>query len=284
MHHGIAGRVFGALGDAAGRSGWSHDRIAEGAYAAARSLTRASGPRRRARVQRDRAAADAPSLEHSLRGRLAVGALNGAFGDSLQRRGNRLALPMSLRLDGRNVELDRARRWRAPTRTPRPRSRCSSTDCARPTKRGSWAPPAMSRTARGSRPSSATRRSTSATTPAGTSPRTGASSPSCSTSITAHWPVDGRRDRADRPLDGRSRRPQRVSLRQPTPVVAGAGPPRVHARLAASRRPAREGGDARDRPRLPRLPETRAASRRRSRPQLRDQGPRSRLPRRRGLA
>jgi hypothetical protein len=35
----------------------------------------------------------------------AAGALNGAFGDSMHRRGNRLAVPMSLRLHGRNVEL-----------------------------------------------------------------------------------------------------------------------------------------------------------------------------------
>jgi pimeloyl-ACP methyl ester carboxylesterase len=104
MHQGIAGRVFGALGDAAKPARVMHDGIAEGAYAAARGLAKglvhggvlaASAARR----------PDAPSLEQSVTGRLAIGALNGAFGDSIHGRGNRLAVPMSLRRDGRDVEL-----------------------------------------------------------------------------------------------------------------------------------------------------------------------------------
>ena len=104
MHHGIAGRVFGALGDAAKPVQTIHDGIAESAYAAARGLTKGlvrGGALAFSATRRP----DAPSLEHSVRGRLAVGALNGAFGDSLQRRGNPLAVPMSLRRRGRNVEL-----------------------------------------------------------------------------------------------------------------------------------------------------------------------------------
>ncbi len=104
MHHGIAGRVFDALGDAAKPVQVLHDGIAEGAYAAARGLTKGL-VRGGALAFSATRGPGAPSVEHSLRGRLAVGALNGAFGDSMQRRGNRLAVPMSLRQHGRNVEL-----------------------------------------------------------------------------------------------------------------------------------------------------------------------------------
>ncbi len=104
MHTGIAGRVFGALGSAAAPVQAVHDGIAEAAYTAASGLTKG--------VVRGGALAvsvarrpDAPSLEQSPGGRLAVGALNGAFGDSLHRRGNRLAVSMTLRQHGLNVEL-----------------------------------------------------------------------------------------------------------------------------------------------------------------------------------
>ena len=104
MHHGIASRVFGALGDAAKPVQAMHDGIAEGAYAAARGLAKGlvrGGAHAASAARRP----DAPSLEHSVTGRLAIGALNGAFGDSIHGRGNRLAVPMSLRRNGRNVEL-----------------------------------------------------------------------------------------------------------------------------------------------------------------------------------
>jgi pimeloyl-ACP methyl ester carboxylesterase len=52
--------------------------------------------------------ADSPSIDRSHAGRIAVGALNGAFGDTLVRRRNTLALGMTVRRRGRDVELTRA--------------------------------------------------------------------------------------------------------------------------------------------------------------------------------
>ncbi len=106
MHAGIAGRVFDALGSSARPVQVIHDNLAEGAYAAARGLTKGlvrGGALAFSRVRRP----DAPSLEESLGGRLVVGAVNGAFGDSIHRRGNPLALTMSLRAAGRDVAPDR---------------------------------------------------------------------------------------------------------------------------------------------------------------------------------
>jgi pimeloyl-ACP methyl ester carboxylesterase len=102
MHAGIAGRVFGALGEAAAPVQVIHDGIADAAYTAARGLTKGLVRGGALAVSLARRP-DAPSVEESLRGRLAVGALNGAFGDDIQRRGNRLAVTMGLRRDGRNV-------------------------------------------------------------------------------------------------------------------------------------------------------------------------------------
>jgi pimeloyl-ACP methyl ester carboxylesterase len=105
VHRGIAGRVFGILGPPAAPVRVMHDRIADGAYEAARvlsgSLVRsgafAVGVYRGEKVG---------SLTDSSRGRAVVGALNGAWGDMLHQRRSPLATPMSLRRDGRDVALD----------------------------------------------------------------------------------------------------------------------------------------------------------------------------------
>ena len=107
----------------------------------------------------------------------------------------------------------RARR-RLPAREARV-SRCSSTACARPTRPGTATrPPAR----HALRPPAAGRarlhaRCTSATTPAGTSPRTAASWRAARTTDRG-VAGRGRRDRADRPLDGRAGRAQRLPLRR----------------------------------------------------------------------
>jgi pimeloyl-ACP methyl ester carboxylesterase len=104
MHGGIAGRVFNAVGAAAAPVQLAHDRIAEQAYGAARLIATAAvrGGARAISLTRP---ADAPSIDHSASGRLAIGALNGAFGDALQRRGNPLALAMTLRRRGRDLPI-----------------------------------------------------------------------------------------------------------------------------------------------------------------------------------
>jgi PGAP1-like protein len=105
LHAGIAQRVFGALGPTAGPVRLAHDRISAGAYAAARALTGAV-VRGGAQVAGLTLPPDAPSIGDSGRGRLAIGALNGAFGDRLHRRASPLRMSMTIRRDGRDVSAD----------------------------------------------------------------------------------------------------------------------------------------------------------------------------------
>ena len=102
LHVGIAQRAFGGAGAAARPAKVAHDAIADGAYLAARGLSRllVRGGARAVSVVR---APDAPALETHPAGHLAVGALNGAFGDLLHRRGSPLAVPMAVRRGGRDV-------------------------------------------------------------------------------------------------------------------------------------------------------------------------------------
>jgi pimeloyl-ACP methyl ester carboxylesterase len=104
MHDGIARRVWRRVGPAALPVRLAHDRIAEGAYAVAGELTRAvvrAGAQAVSAAQRP----DAPSMQRSPAGRAVVSALNGAFGDTLERRRNPLALEMTLRRGGRDLEI-----------------------------------------------------------------------------------------------------------------------------------------------------------------------------------
>jgi len=106
VHLGIAGRVWRRVGPAALPVKLAHDRIAGGAYSAATELTRAI-----VRVSAHAASAarspDAPSIDRTPAGRVAVSALNGAFGDTMARRGNALALPMAVRRRGGDLDIAR---------------------------------------------------------------------------------------------------------------------------------------------------------------------------------
>ena len=104
LHTGIAGRVWNRVGPAALPVRVAHDRIAKGAYTAASELTRTIV---RAGANAASAAHDpgAPSMQRSPAGRVVVSALNGAFGDTLLRRQNSLALGMTVRRKNRDVEL-----------------------------------------------------------------------------------------------------------------------------------------------------------------------------------
>ncbi|MBV9604844.1 MAG: alpha/beta fold hydrolase [Solirubrobacterales bacterium] len=104
LHTGIAGRVWGRVGPAALPVKLAHDRIARGAYSAATELTRSvvrAGAQAASRAQ----SPDAPSIERTPAGRVVVSALNGAFGDMLVRRRNPLALRMTVRRRGNDLEL-----------------------------------------------------------------------------------------------------------------------------------------------------------------------------------
>jgi pimeloyl-ACP methyl ester carboxylesterase len=96
-----------------------HDRIARDAYSAATELTRTL-VRAGAEAASAARAPDARSIERTAAGRAMVSARNGAFGDTMVRRANPLALGMSVRRRGRDLELTRAAIGRAyPNAKPR---------------------------------------------------------------------------------------------------------------------------------------------------------------------
>ena len=119
MHDGIAGRVWKGVGPAAAPVRLAHDQIAGGAYSATRALTRGLA---RAGAQALNVARpdEGESIERTVPGRAVIGAINGMWGDTLARRRNQLALTMTLRQGGRDVEPSAAALRRAyPEATPR---------------------------------------------------------------------------------------------------------------------------------------------------------------------
>jgi pimeloyl-ACP methyl ester carboxylesterase len=100
MHTGIAGRAFGASGAAAEPVRLTHDTIAGGTYAAVRAgLT--GGALAAGLV--GAAVASGQTLEESGWARTALALLNGACGDLVAGTAPALAVPMAVRVDGRDV-------------------------------------------------------------------------------------------------------------------------------------------------------------------------------------
>jgi pimeloyl-ACP methyl ester carboxylesterase len=97
MHEAIAGRPFGALGPAARPVQVIHDGIAEAVYTGVRVGLRAAA-NGGAHAASLRAGDDRP-LGSRLSGSLALGALNGLYGDHLATAASELALPMTIRRD-----------------------------------------------------------------------------------------------------------------------------------------------------------------------------------------
>lgn len=104
LHRAIAGRVFGALGEGARPIRVAHDQLAGAIYTGVRVIggagTRAAG----AAIAATRPD-DAPALVDHPRAAFAVGALNGILGDRLHAGSSALALPMTVRAEGRDVPL-----------------------------------------------------------------------------------------------------------------------------------------------------------------------------------
>ncbi|MFN8191331.1 MAG: hypothetical protein U0R78_13010 [Nocardioidaceae bacterium] len=107
VHEAVAGRVFGALSPTATPVRRVHDTIAATAYGASR-LAHATIPRLGGVLAAPFVAPDATSITDHPAGRVAVGAVNGLWGDRLERSYTGLAVPMTLRVDGRAVELTAA--------------------------------------------------------------------------------------------------------------------------------------------------------------------------------
>jgi pimeloyl-ACP methyl ester carboxylesterase len=99
-HLGIASRPFGVLGVFGAPVRFVHDRVSGTAYDLVYKAL-AAGPRALARVTPGNGIPAADTL----RGSLALGALNGAIGDRLRDSGNPLALDMTLRGSGDSPRL-----------------------------------------------------------------------------------------------------------------------------------------------------------------------------------
>ena len=106
-HRAIAGRAFGPLGAAAAPVRLVHDGVAAAAYGAVRAA-HAGVPRVGAAVLAATAPPGGPPVATSPPGSVALGALNGMYGDALARRGSPLALGMGIRHRGRELTADRA--------------------------------------------------------------------------------------------------------------------------------------------------------------------------------
>jgi hypothetical protein len=101
-HAAISRRAFRAVGPAALPVQLVHDGLAGSVYGIIGSLSRAT-IRGGARVLGAVEPADARSLQERPGGRRALGALNGAFGDTLHRLNSPLELTMTVRQRGRDV-------------------------------------------------------------------------------------------------------------------------------------------------------------------------------------
>ena len=118
VHRAIADRAFRAVGPQARVAHRTHDAIAGGVYASVRAVALALG--HVAGAAAARAGDPGEPFSATPRGSVAVGALTGLVGDALARAGSPLAQPMSVRVRGRPVALERASLARAfPDARPR---------------------------------------------------------------------------------------------------------------------------------------------------------------------
>lgn len=106
VHEAVAARVFGSLrrglGPAVTPVQVAHDAISAQGHAAARGLTRGIVRASAATLSATRRS-DGAALADSERGRLALAAVNAAWGDRLARRRSVLQTPMAVRRAGRDV-------------------------------------------------------------------------------------------------------------------------------------------------------------------------------------
>ncbi len=107
MHRAIARRVFSMTGEQSASLRSAHHAISGGAYAAVRGVGVAAGRTSGAVVGLTRPA-DAPSLGAGARGSALLGALNGAFGDTIHARHPALSMPLAVRRHGEDVPLEPA--------------------------------------------------------------------------------------------------------------------------------------------------------------------------------
>src|ERR1700712_5600629 len=106
MHGAIADRAFGLSGPGASPARVIHDTVSQGVYGALRTGAGVVGKGADA-VLGQRPVPDGRSVSTTPRGALALGVLTGQVGDDLERTEPDLAEPMSVRVGGEVVGLDR---------------------------------------------------------------------------------------------------------------------------------------------------------------------------------
>jgi pimeloyl-ACP methyl ester carboxylesterase len=106
LHQAVAGRVFGAIGPLSAPVRFAHDRLAATTYSAVRGATSKTASLAASSVKLA-TGDDLRLLSRSRRGRAAIGALNALSGDVLEARANALAIPMSVRQGGVDVQCER---------------------------------------------------------------------------------------------------------------------------------------------------------------------------------
>jgi pimeloyl-ACP methyl ester carboxylesterase len=106
VHRAVATRAFRASGPGAVPARALHDAISGGVYAGLGGAARLAGRAADTGLAR-RAIREGRSLSTSPRGALLIGALNGLIGDTLEAEGSDLQEPMSVRVGGRPLVLDR---------------------------------------------------------------------------------------------------------------------------------------------------------------------------------
>jgi pimeloyl-ACP methyl ester carboxylesterase len=104
VHAAIARRAFEAVGPGGASARSIHDRVSAAVYGGVR-LALEAVPRGTAAALAMRAARDAPLLQDSPRGALALSLLNGYAGDALAAGGSELALDMTLRHRGADLDV-----------------------------------------------------------------------------------------------------------------------------------------------------------------------------------
>jgi hypothetical protein len=103
VHAAIAERVFRGIGPRGTPARLAHDAISRGVYASLRGAASiAATAADRALARRD--PGDGRPISSRPRGALAIGVLNGLYGDTLERAGSDLQEPTAVRLVGRVVE------------------------------------------------------------------------------------------------------------------------------------------------------------------------------------
>jgi pimeloyl-ACP methyl ester carboxylesterase len=105
VHAAVARRAFDAAGPSSATARAIHDGVSAAVYGGVRAALGAL-PRGAGTALALRAPADAPSLADSPRGALALAVLNGYAGDALAARRSELALEMTLRHRGADVDPD----------------------------------------------------------------------------------------------------------------------------------------------------------------------------------